>query len=403
MTDDLKRRESAFPIGARIKTVDLEHDPYPVFQRLRQHEPVSWIKELSIWYVVKYSDVQAVLKDTQTFVTASEESLIHDTFGAHILTVEGAQHKAYKAILRGPFAKSVVRRTMTDAIGAHTDRLLDQVAPLGEADMRSAFASRLPILTMLSLFGLPLEDERSLRLWYTAFEQALANFEWDEDIRATARRDVAAFHDLLQQRIEGFRTEPAPCLLSDLANAPAGKRLSDDAIKRNASIIFFGGISTVEALILNTLWALSIRPDVKQRVMVDRTLLPQAIEESIRFCSPVQSATRHVVGDTEVGGVAVKKGDIVNCMLGAANRDPDMFVEPDVFDIDRRNVRRHLGFAVGPHHCLGAHLARLEAEIALSRLFDRLPAWRSVDLEEVFPRGYEFRQPRSMRLLWTGD
>ena len=87
--------------------------------------------------------------------------------------------------------------------------------------------------------------------------------------------------------------------------------------------------------------------------------------------------------DTEVGGVAVKKGDIVNCMLGAANRDPDMFVEPDVFDIDRRNVRRHLGFAVGPHHCLGAHLARLEAEIALSRLFDRLPAWRSVDLEEA--------------------
>ena len=99
--------------------------------------------------VLTNCDVQAVLKDTQTFVTASEESLIHDTFGAHILTVEGAQHKAYKAILRGPFAKSVVRRTMTDAIGAHTDRLLDQVAPLGEADMRSAFASRLPILTML--------------------------------------------------------------------------------------------------------------------------------------------------------------------------------------------------------------------------------------------------------------
>ena len=400
MTDSTQQREFDFPVGASISPAELDRDPYDVFERLRAREPVSWIKALSIWYIVKYKDVQVILKDTERFVTSSEHSLIYDTFGAHILTVEGAQHKAYKTVLRNPFAKSVVCRTMAEAIREHTDRLLDEIAPRGAVDFRPAFASRLPILTMLSLFGLPLEDEQDLRRWYNSFEHALANFERDKAVRIEAKRDVQAFHDLLQQRIEEFRTKPAPSLLSELANAPLEERMSDDEIKRNASIIFFGGISTVEALILNTLWALSLYPEIKQRVMADRTLLPQTIEESIRFCAPVQSATRHVTRDTEIAGLCFEEGDVINCMLGAANRDSDVFTNPDEFNIDRKNVRQHLGFAVGPHHCLGSHLARLEAEIALSRMFDRIPTWKALDLDEAHPRGYEFRQPKSMKLSW---
>jgi cytochrome P450 len=185
-----------------------------------------------------------------------------------------------------------------------------------------------------------------------------------------------------------------------LLNTADEERLSDEEICRNALIIFFGGISTVDALILNALYALSLRPGTLDRVRQDLSLIPGAINETIRWLGPVQSATRHVVGEAAVRGVTFREGDTVNCMLAAANHDPAMFENPSVFDIDRRNVQRQVGFAVGPHHCLGSRLARAEARIALERLFERLPDFR-LDPEHVDgPHGYEFRQPTAAVAIW---
>ena len=188
-------------------------------------------------------------------------------------------------------------------------------------------------------------------------------------------------------------------LVAHLANAPAAERLDDDAIKRNLSIILFGGISTVEALLLNCVWALFETPDALERVRRDMTLIPQLIEETMRWLSPVQSATRHVTERFEWQGIEFATDDTVNCMLGAANRDPAIFVEPDRFDLDRANSRRHLGFASGAHACLGSQLAKAEARIGLEVLL-ALPGLRLDRETSEPPSGYEFRQPRRLTVSW---
>lgn len=385
-----------YPVGAAVTLEALSRDPYPIFAALRAEEPISWIPALGMWYVVDYADVDAILRDDAHFTTASDHSTIFDTFGAHMLTVEGALHDRYKAAARKPFMPKVIRETLEARISALTDRLIDGFVKDGAVDLRPAFAARLPVQVMLALFGLVPEAEPQLRRWYDSFEAALANFTWDDGIRSRARENVSAFHALLQTHLDELRAAPDDGLLSAMMD----DGLSDAEIRRNASIIFFGGISTVEALILNSIHALLLHPDLLARVRADRGLIPHVLEEVMRWSSPVQSATRHVTREVTYKGLVLPPGATVNCMLGAANRDPAVFADPDRFDIDRPNLRRHLGFATGPHHCLGSHLAKAEARIALDRLLTRLPNLRGDAQRPAVPAGYEFRQPRALHLLW---
>lgn len=393
-------REKRFPVGGTITLAELERDPYPAFERLRQSEPISWIAALNMWYVVGYEDVCTTLLDTSRLTTESAQSTIYDTFGSHILTTEGAMHARYRQALRPPFTPAFIRAHLEAAIGTAATALIDEFATHGQADVRSVFASRLPIQVILLACGLPAEAEPQMRRWYDSFEAALSNFTGDHEIRGTARRSVAEFHALLDGAINSTTGMDDNSLLARLVQAPANERLSNDEIKRNLSIVFFGGISTVEALLLNSLLALFEHPDVLQRVQSDLSLLPQLIEETMRWLSPVQSATRHVIAPFEWQGIEFAPHDTVNCMLGAANRDPSIFANPDRFDLDRVNSRRHLGFATGAHACLGSHLARAEVRIGLEALLGRL---RNLRIERSLtepPSGYEFRQSRRLTLNW---
>ena len=395
-------KEKRFPVGREITLAELNRDPYPAFERLRQHEPISWIAALKMWYVVGYEDARAALLDTSRLTTESAQSTILDTFGLHILTTEGAMHERYRQALRHPFTPGFIRTHLEAAMASAATALIEEFERQGHADMRSVFASRLPIQVILLVCGLPREAEPQMRRWYDSFEAALANFTGDKEIRASARRGVAEFHALLDAAIGSPATLNANSLLARLVSAPPNERLRDDEIKRNLSIVFFGGISTVEALLLNSLWALFEHPDVLQRVQADFALLPQLIEETMRWLSPVQSATRHVITPFEWQGIEFASHDTVNCMLGAANRDPSVFTTPDRFDLDRANSRRHLGFATGTHACLGSHLAKAEARVALQALLGRLGNLRLERSLTEPPSGYEFRQPRKLTLCWDG-
>jgi cytochrome P450 len=283
-------------------------------------------------------------------------------------------------------------------IRAHAEKLMDCFERQGRAEFRAAFAARLPVQVMLSLCGVPAAEEPRLRGWYDHFEAALANFSGDQGVRDAARQSVAEFHALLDSQIRSKGAERSS-LVAHLLGAP--DRLDDEAIKRNLSIIFFGGISTVEALLLNALWALFETPGALDRVRRDTGQIPQAIEETMRWLSPVQSATRHVTERFEWQYVELAPDDTVNCMLGAANRDPSVFVEADRFDLDRKNSRRHLGFATGAHSCLGAQLAKAEARIALETVLTRLPGLKLERESSEPPSGYEFRQPRRLTVSWN--
>lgn len=399
MTTD--QRAALYPIGASVVADDLVRDPYPIYARMQSAEPISWVAVLGMYYVVRYEHVQAILKEPARFSVGTEHSTLFDTFGIHMLTVDDERHERFRGAFQPYFSASAVRSKLEMQIRAHVDHLLDGFKARRRAEMRSAFASRLPILTMLSMFGLPQARETEVRDWYDSFEAALANFEWNSAVRESARRNVQAFCRMIQNAIDHYRREPDPhALLSNLANAPAEDRLDDEAIQHNSLIVLFGGISTVEALILNSLSALCAHPETCHQARAEPALIPSVLEETMRWSGPVQSATRHVVNDTTFAGVRFKAGEIVNCMIAAANRDPGKFPDPDRFDITRPGLRQHLGFAFGLHHCLGLHLAKLEARIALEQFFTQLPGYRIDPSQPYELLGSEFRRPPQLTLVW---
>jgi cytochrome P450 len=395
-------RRGRFPIGAALTAAALDADPYPHLEALRLQEPVSWVAALGMWYVTRYADVRDVLLDATRFVTGSPDSPVRDTFGRQMLSVDGELHERYRGAAQAAFQPAAIRERLEPAIRTAARRLVDELRPRREAELRAAFARRLPVLTMLAMAGLPASAESRLRGWYDVFGRALANYGLDAAIRAQAQVACAELHAFLDEALAAVTPDGPASLLADLALAAGPARLGDEEIRRNLSIIFFGGISTVDALIVNTLWALARQPAVFERVRADPALLPAAIDEATRWRSPVQSATRHVVADVEFRGVTFRAGETVNCMLGSANRDPDVFDRPDQFDLERPNARRHIAFATGVHACLGFQVARTEARIALEELFAGLPGL-AVDLaRSAAPHGSEFHQAESLTVAWHG-
>lgn len=316
-----------------------------------------------------------------------------------MLTTEGDRHRRYRSAAQPAFMPAQIRQHLEPAIASATDRLIAAMGQ-GRVELRASFASRLPIQTILIAFGLPLSAEHSLRAWYDAFEKALANFAGDPLIRANGHRAVELFNAFVDEHIAKARaTGDNTALLGALLQGDGRQEMSDEEIRANMLIIFFGAISTVEALILNAIWALAADSSLLARISADRALLPALIYETMRWMGPVQSATRHVTHDVEIAGVQLKAGDIVNCMIAAANHDPAIFPDPDRFDIDRPNIARHLGFATGPHLCLGFRLAKVEARIALAALLDRFPEMRLDNRHSEAPRGFEFRQSKRLTLV----
>lgn len=400
LDDDDRRRR--FPLGATVTHSALETDPYPIYARLREAEPVSWVPAHGLYFVTRYDLCRDILLDDQTFVVGFERSTVLDILGPHMMSTEGAEARRYKHAHRHPFLPKAIRDNLEPHIRAMANRLIDGFAASAEVDLRASFASRLPILVMLDLFGLPAEDETLFRGWYDSLEAALANAEWDPSIRQNGKRAVARFHAHMQAAVEHARQSPkSGTLLSELAHAPSEERLTDAEIRRNAAIVFFGGISTVEALILDTVYALSRHPEEFAKVRIDSSRLPAVIEETIRWLGPVQTAHRQVTRPTTLGGVPLARGDIVAAVLGAANHDPAAFPDPERFDPARKGAR-HLGFATGPHLCLGQHLARAEARIALEALLARWPTWDMDPARSTVPHGAEFRRPRHVWLLRDG-
>jgi cytochrome P450 len=387
-------------IGASVTPEALAFDPYPIYARMRDEEPICWIPSLKMYYVVRYDHVHAMLTEPARFAVGTEHSTLFDTFGSHMLTVDSADHERYRKEFAPSMAPGALRNAIEKEITGHVDALIDEFPACGRVELRSAFAARLPILTMLSLFGIPLSYEATVREWYDSFEAALANFHWDDAVRRAAHRNVEAFRGMIREASEKYRREPEPmALLSRLVHSQSS--LDDAEIEQNSLIIFFGGISTVEALILNAVYALCTHPPAMQLLRANGSVISAVLDETIRWSGPVQSATRHVVADTSFAGVEFRRGDIVNCMIAAANRDPLKFTNPERFDIARPGLRHHLGFASGLHHCLGSHLAKLEARIAIEHLQNRLPSWRADVDASGTPYGSEFRKPRRLDLIWN--
>ncbi len=304
----------AFPIGAAVRLVDLSVDPYPILRRLHMHEPVSWVPEFQMWFVTSRTDVIAVLTDYKTFTTGGPDSTIRDIFGPQMLTLDGEEHRRFKSGSVATFHPKAICKHAGTVIRANVHALIDGFIRERAADLRTRFANRLSILTIAAILGFPAKDENCIRDWYNAFAGALANFLGDPEIRRCGLNAARELRDYTMPLLHQFAREPDESLLSSLVHADSD-RLSNDEILANALIILFGGIETTESMILNAIWALLTHPEQFHEVVSDRTLLPGAIEESLRWEPAVQSCTRTATDRTTIRDVKINQGDTVSRLV----------------------------------------------------------------------------------------
>ena len=353
-------------------------DPYPVYDRLREEDPVHRMPG-GRWLLTRHEDCTAVLRnpamsserDLGDTGEDGEPSLLQAYLAKLMLFMDAPDHTRLRGLVTRAFTPRVVeglRPRITELV----DQLLDDAAGAGELDVIAGFGRPLPVAVIAEMLGVPREDQDRFRSWSEALAHTVDPAMTDD---TAARAAVAGlefmeyFHELSEER----RQRPREDLLSALvAEEDAGDRLSTDELVANCILLLIAGHETTTNLIGNGTLALLRNPDELARFRADPSLAKSAVEEILRYDSPVHLTGRGVREDVEIGGVTVPAGDRVTILLAAANRDPAAFDRPDRFDLTRTD-NRHLAFSSGPHFCLGAALARLEGQIALSSLVTRFP------------------------------
>jgi cytochrome P450 len=358
---------SRFPPGSTLTPDSLSFDPSPRYSLFLDRESVTWTPEVNLWSVHWRADVVAVLDNAEAFTARSPHSLPDDPFGTTMISAEGDLHRRMRNPFAGVYVPRAVRASSSAFIEQEANELIDRFIVDKKTDLVKSFSDPMALYAVKVSLGVPIVDFAQLRHWYNDFAAALSNFRHDFAVRERGQRTTQEFGIQLAEHIARSRTQPDESLLSHLVHAP-NTDLSERAI---IFVIILGGLETTTAMFSNTVWALLNHPDQFDEVKRDPAkLMKSAVEETLRWESPVQTATRHVTQPITVQGVDFALGDTVQRMLGAANRDADSFTDPGRFDIHRVNASHHPAFARGRHHCLGASQACLEGEIGLRVLFE---------------------------------
>lgn len=371
-------------------------DPYPLYHRLRAEDPVHQTPA-GMWVLSRYDDVALLLRDPR-FGRRGFQELIAARFGRaglgrSMLLQDPPDHTRLRALVNKAFTPRVIEG-LRGQIQQMVDGLLDAVASRGEMELIADLAYPLPASVICEMVGVPAADRDLFRQWSYDLARSFDAIVFpDPEViaRANAAGDAigAYFHDLVAER----RRAPRADLLSALiAVEEAGDRLSTEELFATAVLLFLAGHETTANLIGNGVLALLRHPAELQRLRQDPAQIESGVEELLRYDSPVQRVSRIANEDAIIGGRSIPKGSLVLTLLGAANRDPAHFSEPDRLDVTRRD-NRHLAFGWGIHFCLGAPLARLEGQIAIGTLLRRLPRL-ALAAERV-----EWRQTATLRGL----
>jgi cytochrome P450 len=372
----------AFSPSLRLWHPDVRRDPYPTYARLRERG-LTRMRLFGGWIAARYADVDRILREP-AFSTYRDIPLMRllerATRGApdfkalvenNLLMIDGPRHRRLRGIVAKAFTPRRVEALRPRAEEL-VEELLDRVATRGEMDVVHDLAQPLPTIVIAELLGVPAADHARFRAWSDALVELLDPLSGHEGLdpprRATA--ELAAYlRTLLAER----RRAPCDDLLSAMSAAEEdGESLDEGELIALASLLLAAGNETTTNLIGNAVLLLLRHPDERKRLQDDLGLLPSAVEECLRLEPPVQLTDRAVVQPVELGGVRLAPGTMVAALLAAANRDPDQFPDPERFDVGRTE-NRHFAFGHGNHFCLGASLARLEAQVALGALLRRFP------------------------------
>jgi cytochrome P450 len=387
-------------IGETITLEQLETDPYRIYARLRDDEPVSWVPTVGLWLVTRHDDVKRVTTEPETFTAATEPSTLNRTMGVNMLGMEGSEQRWIRAITEPPFRPRDVEARTQGMIPRLADELIDGFIADGEVDLFRAYADPMSVRSLRFMLGLDEVPWEDLLHWNEGLMPGLANFEGDPDKQAPADEAAAALHAAIGTVLDRLQDDPDGSVLSwMLHHEEDGRRMSRDQIVANTTLMLSGGLQEPRDVIALTLWALLSDPEQAEAVREDRSLVKAAVEETLRWAGPVGTATRQTTTEVELSGVQLERGALLGAVLSSANRDPRRWTEPDRFDV-RRKEGAHLAFSAGTHFCLGAWFGRHLARVSLDHLLDRLPGLALDPERPVTLRGWEFRAPDSLWVRW---
>jgi cytochrome P450 len=386
-------------LGQSITEAALDIDPYPAYTRLREEEPVCWAPNLRLWLVTRWADVEYVCKHPQIFSAEIPGSPLTRTIGANMLHSDGDYHAHLRGIIEPIFRFRGIQHYPENVIEPIARELVETFAGQGAADLVSDYAHLISVRVLRYTLGIPVSDETLLR-WSDGIAAGAANFTGSHERQSQADAANRGIDQHLTNLLDHPSDIPKDTALFALQSVEANHKMTREQILSTVKLLIIGGLKTSGDLISVSLCSLLLHPDQLNEILANPALIDFAVEEALRWLSPVGTASRRTTNECELSGVRLPAGAMIAGVLAAANRDPSVFTDPDRFDIHRREGG-HLAFASGPHACVGALLGRYEGQVALRVLFETIRDLRLDPEKPVKVRGWEFRAPLSLNVKFS--
>ena len=346
-------------------------DPYPDYKNWRENNPIWWAEDVNAWVISRYKDVHLVLKDPKLFSSAAMGERDHE-ISLPLLTDDPPRHSKLRAIMNKAFTSRAIK-LMENEVRSMSNDLLNKLDISKPVDIAHEFTIPLPISVISQLMGIPFERKDDFKRWSDALTGTGSETEIEKRMP-----EIINMRNYFLSLIPLRKENPGDDLISKVVNAEVdGETLDDNTIAGFNMLLLIAGNETTTNLLSNMLNHISYNPNIWKELRKDKGLVDAAIEETLRFDSPVHWVSRRATEDTELSGQTIKKGENIFAIMGSANRDPSHYENPEEFRLDRKQNKDHHTFGHGIHFCMGAPLARLEGRYALEGLLDRF--------EEVTP------------------
>jgi cytochrome P450 len=366
---------------SRLLDPEVLADPYPLYRRLRDADPVHWDPYLHAWVVTRYGDVMQVLTHFSADRTPTPEQLsamglsglspIAEVMVKQMLFMDPPAHTRLRSLAAFAFTPARVA-VLRQHIHEICDELLDAVIDKGFIEVIGDLAAPLPAIVTAEMLGVPTADHQQLKDWSATFAEMLGNFQHNPDRIPRVLDAVQGMADYFREAIRDVSRHPREGLINAFVTAEInGDRFTEDEVIANTIVTMVGGQETTTNLIGNGILTLLRNPSERDRLASDNSIIGSAVEELLRYESPSQHTARIAPRDVMMGGKQIRKGDAVIAVMAAANRDPERFPDPDRLDLLRTD-NRHVAFGWGPHFCFGAPLARIEGQVAFASALRKL-------------------------------
>lgn len=401
---------TAAPEMPDILSDEFSADPYPAYRVMRDKYPLIWHEATQSYVISRYEDVSRAFRD-QVFTTANYDWQLEPVHGRTILQLSGRDHAVRRALVAPAFRGSELQAKFLPVIERNSADLIDQFRSAGSADLVADYATHFPINVIVDMLGLDKSEHARFHRWYTSIIAFLSNLSQDPEVTEAGLRTRNEFASYMIPVIRQRRAAPGDDLLSTLCEAEVdGTRMSDEDIKAFCSLLLTAGGETTDKAVASMFANLLQHPDQLRAVREDRSLIPRALAETLRYTPPVHMIMRQPAEDVMLSGGKVAAGRTVTCLIGAANRDGERYSDPDSFNIFRTDLdsgnaftaaANHLAFSLGRHFCVGALLAKTEVEVGANQLLDAMPDLRLADGFTPAERGVFTRGPATLPVLFT--